>query len=162
MKIPCAFDIGVWSSKIRQTCRQTAAERLAGMRLKNGSCRETRAGAHCVPAGTPAGRLPRRVPAAKPPERAPPGCVYEPALDAATPVYAAALFTNGLYRSKSFMFTETVSAAGAATLPADLSAPRKWCPSAAAPADTPEWPGSPAAAAPPRSAPDYGILRPKH
>ena len=83
-------------------------------------------------------------------------------LDAAAPVYAAALFTNGLYRPKNFMFPETASAAGAATLPADLSAPRKGCPSAAAPADTPEWPGSPAAAAPPRSAPDYGILRPKH
>ena len=36
------------------------------------------AGAHCVPDGTPAGRLPRRVPAAKPPERAPPGRVYAP------------------------------------------------------------------------------------
>ena len=36
------------------------------------------AGAHCVPDGTPAGRLPRRVPAAGPPERAPPSCVYEP------------------------------------------------------------------------------------
>mgnify|MGYP004655117443 CR=1 FL=1 len=36
-------------------------------------------GAHCVPAGTPARRTPRRVPAAWPPERAPPGPVYEPA-----------------------------------------------------------------------------------
>ena len=36
-------------------------------------------GAHCVPGGTPAGRMLRRVPAV-PPERAPRGAVYEPDL----------------------------------------------------------------------------------
>ena len=37
-----------------------------------------RAGAHCVPGGTPAVVYHRRVPAAKPPERAPLCFVYEP------------------------------------------------------------------------------------
>ena len=48
-----------------------------------------RRGAHCVPDGTPAGRLPRRVPAAGPPERAPPGCVYEPASSSRAPSTAS-------------------------------------------------------------------------
>ena len=39
---------------------------------------ERETGAHCVPGGTPAGQMPRRVPAARPPERAPPDRVYEP------------------------------------------------------------------------------------
>ncbi len=158
MEIPCAFDIGVWSSKIRQT----TAEWLADMRLKTEATGKRGRGRTACLQARLRGKRPAEFRRQSRRNVRPRAAYTNPLPRCRSSVYAAALFTNGLYRSKSFMFPETVSAAGAATLPAGLSAPRKGCPSAAAPADTPEWPGSPAAAAPPRSAPDYGILRPKH
>ena len=53
-----------------------------------GAVGKRRAGAHCVPDGTPAGAKPRRVPAAKPPERAPPGPVYNSAPSRSPPIPA--------------------------------------------------------------------------